>query len=49
MNSYNKLVHILVLIEDLYLFRSHVGGYKAYAYIDVPVGTTELMLILMYL
>ena len=25
MNSYNKLIHILVLITDLYLFRSLVG------------------------
>ena len=25
MNSYTKLIHILVLIADLYLFRSHVG------------------------
>ena len=25
MNSYNKLIHILVLIADLYLFRSPVG------------------------
>ena len=25
MNSYNKLMHILVLIADLYLFRSPVG------------------------
>ena len=25
MNSYNKLIHILVLIVDLYLFRSTVG------------------------
>ena len=24
-NSYNKLIHILVLIADLYLFRSLVG------------------------
>ena len=24
MNSYTKLIHILVLIADLYLFRSHV-------------------------
>ena len=25
MNSYKKLIHILVLIADLYLFRSPVG------------------------
>ena len=25
MNSYNKLIHILVLIADLYLFRTPVG------------------------
>ena len=25
MNLYNKLIHILVLIADLYLFRSSVG------------------------
>ena len=25
MNSYNKLIHILILIVDLYLFRSPIG------------------------
>ena len=25
MSSYNKLIHILVLVADLYLFRSPVG------------------------
>ena len=80
MNSYNKLTHILVLIEDLYLFRSPVGVtelipvliadlylfrslvgvtelilvrstrryYRAYTCTEVPVGTTELILVQRY-
>ena len=50
MNSYNKLVNILVLIADLYLFRSPIGVtelilyrdtrryYRTYTYTEVPVG-----------
>ena len=75
MNIYNKLIHILVLIADLYLFRSPVGvtelilvrryyraytctysrlilvqisdrSYRAYTCTEVPVGTIELILVL---
>ena len=46
MNSYNKLIHILVLIVDLYLFRSR--SYSAYTYMEVLVGTIELILVQRY-
>ena len=57
---YNKLIHILVLIADLYLFRSLVRvtelilvqisrrSYRAYTYTEVPVGTIELILVQRY-
>ena len=70
MNSYNKLIQILVRIADLYLFRSPVGvtklivililladlylyrgtcrSYITYTYMEVPVGTTELILVQRY-
>ena len=37
MNSYNKLIHIFVLIENLYLFKSLVG-YILVLIADLPVG-----------
>ena len=60
MNSYNKLIHLLVLIADLYLFRSPVGVieltlyrgtcryYRTYTYTEVPIGTIELILVLYF-
>ena len=60
MISYNKLIHLLVLIADLYLFRSPVGVtelilyrgtrryYRTYTYTEVPVGTIELILVLYF-
>ena len=42
MNSYSKLIHILVLIADLYLSRFPEGV------TEVPVGTTKLMLVQRY-
>ena len=48
MNSYNKLIHILVLIAELYLFRSPVGVTEAYTFTEVPVDTTELILVQRY-
>ena len=48
MNSCNKLIHILVLIVDLYLFRSPRRSYRAYTCIEVPVGTTEIILVQRY-
>ena len=52
MNSYNKLIHILVLIANLYLFRSPIG-YIFVLIADLyllgsPVGVTELILIQRY-
>ena len=60
MNSYNKLIHLLVLIADLYLFRSPIGVikltlyrgtcryYRTYTYTEVPIGTIELILVLYF-
>ena len=60
MNSYNKIIYLLVLITDLYLFRSLVGVtelilyrgtrryYRTYIYTEVPVGTIELILVLYF-
>ena len=42
MNSYNKLIHILVLITDLYLYGGTRRYYKVYTYTEVPIGATEL-------
>ena len=43
MNSYNKLIHLLVLIVDSYLFRSPVGVTELIlVHIEVPVVTTEV-------
>ena len=39
MNSYNKLIHILVLIADLYLFKSPVGVIE---FILVPIASLYL-------
>ena len=36
----------LILITDVYVFGSQVGVYETYAYIEVPLGTTKLILIL---
>ena len=53
LNSYNELIHKLVLMADLYLFRSPVGHIlvliaKLYLF-KFPVGVTELILILILL
>ena len=60
MISYNKFIHLIVLITDLYLFRSLIGVtelilyegthryYRTYTYIEVPVGTIELILVLYF-
>ena len=45
MNSYNKLIHKLELIVDLYLFSSPRRSYGAYTCTEVPVGTTKLILV----
>ena len=37
--------HVLILLSILYLFRFPVGVYRTYAYIEVPLGTTKLILI----
>ena len=42
--NYNKLIHLLVLIVDLYLFRSPVGVTKRILHRGT-VGTTKLILI----
>ena len=36
----------LILITDVYVFGSHVGVYETYAFIEVPLGTAKLILIL---
>ena len=41
MNLYNKLIHILVLIANLYLFRSPVGVTELILVWRYPVDTTE--------
>ena len=53
MKSYNKLIHLLVLIADSYLFRSPVGHILVlitdlYLFRS-PVGVIELILILILL
>ena len=35
---------ILILLADLYLYRSTRRYYRSSTYTEVPVGTTELML-----
>ena len=41
-----ELILILILLADLYLYRSTHRYYRASTYTEVPVGTTELMLYL---
>ena len=41
MNLYNKLIHILVLIANLYLFRSPIGVTELILVWRYPVGTIE--------
>ena len=51
MNSYNKLIHLLVLIENLYLFKFPVGYILVLianlCLFRFPVGVRELILILL--
>ena len=39
-----ELILILIILADLYLYRSTRRYYRASTYIEVPLGTTELML-----
>ena len=48
MNSYSKLIHIFVLIENLYLFRSPVG-YIFVLIVDLPVGHILVLIVDLYL
>ena len=53
MSSYNKLIRLLVLIANLYLFKFPIG-YILVLIVDLclfrsPVGVTELILILILL
>ena len=41
-----KLILILILLVDLYLYKSTRRYYRDSTYTEVPVGTTELMLYL---
>ena len=40
------LILILILLENLYLYKSTRRYYRASTYTEVPIGTTELMLYL---
>ena len=40
-----KLILILLLLADLYLYRGTRRYYRTYTYTEVPIGTAELTLI----
>ena len=48
MNSYNKLIHLFVLIKNVYLFRSLVG-YILVLITDLPVEHTLVLIVDLYL
>ena len=48
MNSYKKFIHKLVLIANLYLFRSPVG-YILVLIADLPVGHILVLIVDLYL
>ena len=41
-----ELILILILLENLYLYKSTRRYYRASTYTEVPIGTIELMLYL---